>query len=83
MNINIANVSQPPAAVPQLCVSRAIAMAETNVSPTTSHRRPIGRIILATIAGIILALVMIYFFPLTPAKMAEIRTQLEARRGKV
>jgi GPH family glycoside/pentoside/hexuronide:cation symporter len=35
------------------------------------------------IAGIILALVMIYFFPLTPAKMAEIRTQLEARRGKV
>jgi len=47
-------VSQPPAAVPQLCVSRAIAMAETNVSPTTSHRRPIGRIILATIAGIIL-----------------------------
>jgi len=35
------------------------------------------------IAGILLALVMIYFFPLTPAKMAEIRVQLEARRGKV
>jgi glycoside/pentoside/hexuronide:cation symporter, GPH family len=35
------------------------------------------------IAGIALALVMIYFFPLTPKKMAEIRTQLEARRGKV
>ena len=35
------------------------------------------------IAGIILALVMIYYFPLTPQKMAEIRVQLEARRGKV
>jgi len=35
------------------------------------------------IAGIILALVMIYYFPLTPQKMAEIRTQLEERRGKV
>jgi hypothetical protein len=29
-------------------------MAETNVSPTTSRRRPSGRIILAAIAGIIL-----------------------------
>ena len=35
------------------------------------------------IAGIVLALVMIYYFPLTPQKMAEIRQQLEARRGKV
>ena len=35
------------------------------------------------IAGIVLALVMIYHFPLTPKKMAEIRQQLEARRGKV
>ena len=35
------------------------------------------------IAGIALALVMIYYFPLTPKKMAEIRQQLEARRGKV
>ena len=35
------------------------------------------------IAGIVLALVMIYYFPLTPKKMAEIRQQLEARRGKV
>lgn len=35
------------------------------------------------IAGIVLALVMIYYFPLTPKKMAVIRQQLEARRGKV
>jgi len=35
------------------------------------------------IAGILLALVMIYYFPLTPAKMAEIRAKLEERRGKV
>lgn len=35
------------------------------------------------IAGIILALVMIYFFPLTQEKMAVIRQQLEARRGKI
>lgn len=35
------------------------------------------------IVGILLALVMIYYFPLTPAKMAEIREKLEARRGKV
>ena len=35
------------------------------------------------IAGIILAVIMIYFFPLTQAKMAEIRVKLEARRGTV
>lgn len=35
------------------------------------------------IAGIVLALVMIYFFPLTQEKMAEIRRQLEAKRGMV
>lgn len=35
------------------------------------------------IAGILLALVMIYFFPLTPERMAVIRQQLESRRGKV
>ena len=35
------------------------------------------------IAGISVGLLMIYFFPLTPQKMAEIRRQLEARRGAV
>jgi GPH family glycoside/pentoside/hexuronide:cation symporter len=35
------------------------------------------------IAGVALALLMIYFFPLTQEKMAEIRLQLEARRGHV
>lgn len=35
------------------------------------------------IAGILVALAMIYFFPLTQPKMAEIRRQLESRRGKV
>lgn len=51
----------------------------------TEHSLFMIRLLLAAvpIAGIILALVMIYFFPLTPQKMAEIRQQLEARRGKV
>lgn len=35
------------------------------------------------IIGISVGLVMIFMFPLTPQKMAEIRAQLEARRGKV
>jgi GPH family glycoside/pentoside/hexuronide:cation symporter len=35
------------------------------------------------IAGIALALVMIYFFPLTQEKTMEIRKQLEARRGTI
>ncbi|HYD83273.1 MAG TPA: MFS transporter, partial [Opitutus sp.] len=43
------------------------------------------RLLLAAIpiAGILLALAMIYFFPLTQEKMAEIRRELEARRGTV
>ncbi len=51
----------------------------------TEHALFMIRFLLAAvpIAGILLALVMIYYFPLTPAKMAEIRVQLEARRGKV
>jgi len=51
----------------------------------TAHAIFMIRFLLAAvpIAGIALALVMIYFFPLTPRKMEEIRTQLEARRGKV
>jgi GPH family glycoside/pentoside/hexuronide:cation symporter len=51
----------------------------------TAHTLFMIRFLLAAvpIAGILLALVMIYYFPLTPAKMAEIRVQLEARRGKV
>ena len=51
----------------------------------TAHSLFMIRFLLAAvpIAGIALALVMIYFFPLTPAKMADIRRQLEARRGKV
>jgi GPH family glycoside/pentoside/hexuronide:cation symporter len=35
------------------------------------------------VAGLIVALLMIIFFPLTPKRMAEIRAQLEARRGTV
>jgi GPH family glycoside/pentoside/hexuronide:cation symporter len=35
------------------------------------------------IAGLVLSLVLLARFPLTQEKMAEIRTQLEARRGKV
>jgi glycoside/pentoside/hexuronide:cation symporter, GPH family len=35
------------------------------------------------VAGIILALVMIYFFPLTQERTMEIRRQLEARRGAI
>lgn len=35
------------------------------------------------IVGLCLAFVMICIFPLTPEKMAQIRTALEARRGKV
>jgi GPH family glycoside/pentoside/hexuronide:cation symporter len=51
----------------------------------TTHTLFMIRFLLAAvpIVGIALALVMIYYFPLTPAKMAEIRQQLEARRGKV
>ncbi|ACB75597.1 MFS transporter [Opitutus terrae] len=51
----------------------------------TEHTLFMIRFLLAVvpIAGILLALVMIYFFPLTPEKMAEIRQQLEVRRGKV
>jgi glycoside/pentoside/hexuronide:cation symporter, GPH family len=51
----------------------------------TEHALFMIRFLLAAvpIAGIALALVMIYYFPLTPAKMAQIRVQLEARRGKV
>jgi GPH family glycoside/pentoside/hexuronide:cation symporter len=51
----------------------------------TAHSLFMIRFLLAAvpIIGIALALVMIYFFPLTPARMAEIRVQLEARRGKV
>ncbi len=51
----------------------------------TPHTIFMIRFLLAVvpIIGILLALVMIYFFPLTPAKMAEIRTKLEERRGKV
>jgi GPH family glycoside/pentoside/hexuronide:cation symporter len=35
------------------------------------------------LAASILALFVFYFFPLTQEKMAEIRKQLEDRRGKV
>jgi GPH family glycoside/pentoside/hexuronide:cation symporter len=35
------------------------------------------------VVGLLLALVALSRFPLTQARMAEIRTQLEARRGKV
>ena len=51
----------------------------------TPHTLFMIRFLLAAvpIAGILLALVMIYYFPLTPAKMVEIRTKLEERRGKV
>ena len=51
----------------------------------TPHTIFMIRFLLAVvpIVGILLALVMIYYFPLTPAKMAEIRTKLEERRGKV
>jgi GPH family glycoside/pentoside/hexuronide:cation symporter len=35
------------------------------------------------VTALLLALVFLQFFPLTPAKMAEIRAQLEARRGQV
>lgn len=51
----------------------------------TEHSLFMIRFLLAAvpIAGICVGLAMIYIFPLTPQKMAEIRTQLEARRGKV
>jgi GPH family glycoside/pentoside/hexuronide:cation symporter len=35
------------------------------------------------VCGLLLALVALARFPLTQAKMADIRAQLEARRGKV
>ncbi len=51
----------------------------------TEHALFMIRLLFAAVpvAGICLGLVMIYFFPLTPRRMAEIRVQLEARRGTV
>jgi len=51
----------------------------------TDHAIFMIRFLLAAIpvAGLVLALVFLSRFPLTQQKMAEIRQQLEARRGKV
>jgi GPH family glycoside/pentoside/hexuronide:cation symporter len=35
------------------------------------------------VVGLVLALLALIRFPLTPARMADIRAQLEARRGTV
>jgi glycoside/pentoside/hexuronide:cation symporter, GPH family len=51
----------------------------------TEHTLFMIRLLFAVIpvVGLLLALVALSRFPLTQARMAEIRTQLEARRGKV
>ena len=51
----------------------------------TDHAIFMIRFLLAAIpiVGLLISLFLLTRFPLTPQKMAEIRTQLEARRGKV
>jgi len=51
----------------------------------TEHTLFMVRFLLAAIpiAGLCVALAALYRFPLTQARMAEIRAQLEARRGTV
>ena len=50
----------------------------------TGHAIFMIRFLLAAIpvAGLVVALILLSRFPLTQQKMAEIRQQLEARRGK-
>jgi GPH family glycoside/pentoside/hexuronide:cation symporter len=58
---------------------------DSNVDLQSEHTIFMIRFLLAgiPIVGLTLALVALYRFPLSQAKMAEIRQELEARRGKV
>jgi hypothetical protein len=58
---------------------------DSNVALQTPHTIFMIRFLLAAIpiVGLVLAIVALMRFPLTQEKMAEIRGQLEARRGKV
>jgi len=58
---------------------------DSNAAIQSAHTIFMIRFLLAgiPIVGLVLAMIALARFPLTPEKMAEIRTQLEARRGKV
>lgn len=58
---------------------------DSNASQQTDHTIFMIRFLLAAIpiVGLSFSMVALTFFPLTQEKMAEIRAQLEARRGKV
>jgi GPH family glycoside/pentoside/hexuronide:cation symporter len=58
---------------------------DSTVAIQTPHTIFLIRFLLAAIPiiGLVLALVALARFPLSQEKMAEIRLQLEARRGKV
>jgi glycoside/pentoside/hexuronide:cation symporter, GPH family len=58
---------------------------DSKVAIQTEHTIFMVRFLLAAIpiVGLVLAMIALARFPLTPEKMAEIRTALEARRGKV
>ena len=58
---------------------------DSNFAIQTPHTIFMIRFLLITIpiVGLVLALIALLHFPLTPEKMAEIRKQLEARRGRI
>jgi hypothetical protein len=59
-----------------------LARLDTNQPPSVYRNMRIGYVALPAFA-LIIALILLVFFPITAKKAAEIRAQLEARRGKV
>ncbi len=60
----------------------ALARLDTNQPPSVYRNMRVGYVALPAVA-LIVALVLLFFFPINAAKASEIRGQLEERRGKV
>ncbi len=60
----------------------ALARLDANQPPSVYRNMRVGYVVLPVVA-LLIAIVLLFFFPISAAKAAEIRAQLEARRGKV
>jgi Na+/melibiose symporter-like transporter len=60
----------------------ALARLDTNQPPSVYMNMRVGYVALPAVA-LMIAILLLIFFPISPERAAEIREQLEARRGKV